>query len=212
MVCKDQGHTMPISVLTSDILGLNSRRNTGLKAMWTCLFIYLFTYLFIYLVVLGFEVKPSHLLDRQSAYYLSRTSSPFCSDYFGDRVSLFCTAWPRPHFSHFTFPTITGMMGTLPLRWDLVNFFSLTGLEAWPSHLSLPSSWELQMWAIPNYYASLVCHTTFLLALKIILLDKIVNWKIPFYCYNFHCCRLIMLKMFRICFFLFHLLIFSEYF
>jgi hypothetical protein len=38
------------------------------------------------LVLLGFEL--SFMLAKQELYSLSQASSPFCSGYFGDRVSL----------------------------------------------------------------------------------------------------------------------------
>jgi hypothetical protein len=34
------------------------------------------------------------ILARQAFYCLSRSTSPFCTGYFGDKVLLFCPAWP----------------------------------------------------------------------------------------------------------------------
>jgi hypothetical protein len=54
------------------------------------------TYLFvkrqsIFLVGLGFDFK-SFELAKQALYHLSYTSSPFCSGYFEDGISLFVPA------------------------------------------------------------------------------------------------------------------------
>jgi hypothetical protein len=55
------------------------------------LFIYLFVYLFIYFSGSGLWTQ-GFTLAKQAFFYLSHTSSPFCSGYFRDRVLLFAQA------------------------------------------------------------------------------------------------------------------------
>jgi hypothetical protein len=64
----------------------------------------------------------------QALYHLSHTTSPFCSGYFGDRVSLFAQAHPGLQ-SHFMLPLSPGCQAytTTPrffllLRWGSAKF------------------------------------------------------------------------------------------
>jgi hypothetical protein len=50
---------------------------------------------FAFLAILGFELVALHLLGKHF-HYLSYTSSPFYSGYFGHRILLFCPGQPEP--------------------------------------------------------------------------------------------------------------------
>jgi hypothetical protein len=90
-------------------------------------FFILFIYFFFFLVILGFELRASCLQGK--------SSSPFCSLYFVDRILLFAKSGLEKSFSYFILPAIAGMTGTcpthsfFPLRWDLKNFFAWPGLK-----------------------------------------------------------------------------------
>jgi hypothetical protein len=78
------------------------------KAICSKRFLVIFFFSFFFLVVLGFELRASHLL-RQVLYYLNPAFSPFCSDHFGDRVSLFAHVG-LDQSSYFRLPTVAGML------------------------------------------------------------------------------------------------------
>jgi hypothetical protein len=77
------------------------------------------------------------VFTKQMLYCLSHASSPFCSGYFGNRVSLGAQAGLNLDLSTLSFlPQLewracTIMPSFFPLRWCLRNFFSLAwvGLE-----------------------------------------------------------------------------------
>jgi hypothetical protein len=56
-----------------------------------------------FLVLLGLELRASPLLGK-GLFHLSHAPSPFCSGYFGDRVSLFV-------YCLFVLPAVSGMTG-----------------------------------------------------------------------------------------------------
>jgi hypothetical protein len=62
----------------------------------------------IILVALGFELRALHLLGRAST---AQATPPalFFSGYFGDRISHFCSAWPRLPSLQLWLPAVTGV-------------------------------------------------------------------------------------------------------
>jgi hypothetical protein len=89
------------------------------------------------------------ILVRQTLYWLSQTSRPIYSGYFGYGVWGFCPGWPGTGPSYLKLPTISGVEGTdrpaqpLP-HWDQVSPTFLLGLAWCPDspNLSLPNSCE----------------------------------------------------------------------
>jgi hypothetical protein len=84
-------------------------------------------------------------LNLQLCIHLNHTTSPFCSGYFGDRVSLFFFAQARLNQFYLRLPAAAGLTGvplahSCGLRWGLSN--SLPGLASNcdPPDLSLPRS------------------------------------------------------------------------
>jgi hypothetical protein len=84
-------------------------------------------------------------LARQVLYHLSQASSPFCYDYFGDRVSLFVQAGLDSDHSILSFPSYWNdkYMSCYPaiFHWDsLRNFFVQLIWKYDTPDISLPSS------------------------------------------------------------------------
>jgi hypothetical protein len=71
------------------------------------------------MAVLGFELRALHLLGR-----CSTPLNPFCSPYFGDRVSLFPVGQPGLTLSYFIPPAVAGMTGMCHLTQLLVEMKS----------------------------------------------------------------------------------------
>jgi hypothetical protein len=91
------------------------------------------------------------ILAWQVLYHLRHASNPFCSSYFGDRVSLFVqlkTFFPRLVWNwdpDLSLPCSLGWQAcaTLPscwLRWNLLNFLPRLASNHESPSLSLPSS------------------------------------------------------------------------
>jgi hypothetical protein len=88
-------------------------------------------------------------LARQVLYFLSHTSNPFCSCYFGGRVSIFAQAGldcdPILHFTGMTDAQDHSWLFYIEMGSQVcLVFFFLSGL-AWncdPSNLSLLCSWD----------------------------------------------------------------------
>jgi hypothetical protein len=78
-------------------------------------------------------------LARQMLYHLSPACMPFCSGYFGDRVSLFAQA-SLDHSPMLRFPLSLGWQTLAPmpnfflLRWGLANVFC----SGWSETMILP--------------------------------------------------------------------------
>jgi hypothetical protein len=92
------------------------------------------------------------VLAGQVLYHLSHASSPFCSGYFGDRISLFYPGQPGPQSSYFIVPAIAGMTGASHHSHLLVEtgsreLFPQSGLDQWSSWSQYLKLLGLQVWA-----------------------------------------------------------------
>jgi hypothetical protein len=83
-------------------------------------------------------------LAGQTLYCLNHPSSPFCSGYFRDRVSIFALVGLEPLSSYFMFPLGWQVDTTMPsfflLRWGLMNSFPGLAWNHDPPNLSFLSS------------------------------------------------------------------------
>jgi hypothetical protein len=67
--------------------------------------------------------RVSHQRPAKRLYFLNHTSSPFCSGYFGNRVSLL------PRTSDFRLPAVTGMTGAHLVEMGSHEIFAWAGLK-----------------------------------------------------------------------------------
>jgi hypothetical protein len=83
------------------------------------------------------------MLAVQELYHFRHTTSPFCSGYFGNRISLFAWDGQDHNLNIFKLPTISGMMGmhhydqfVFPLGWGSHKLFC----PGWPGTMILSIS------------------------------------------------------------------------